>query len=40
MNKKNRYGYKVGYRENGSRIFIRYFMTYTFQQAKMCLRHY
>ena len=40
MNKKNRYGYKVGYRENGSRIFIRYFMTYTYQQAKMCLRHY
>ena len=40
MNKKNPYGYKVGYRENGSRIFIRYFMTYTYPQAQMCLRHY
>lgn len=40
MNKKNPYGYKVGYRENGSRIFIRYFMTYTYPQARMCLRHY
>ena len=40
MKKKNRYGYKIGYRENGSRNFIRYFMTYTYPQAKMCLRHY
>ena len=40
MNKNNPYGYKIGYRENGSRIFIRYFMTYTYPQARMCLRHY
>ena len=40
MNKKNPYGYKVGYRENGSRIFIRYFMTYTYKMARMCLHHY
>lgn len=40
MNKNNPYGYKVGYRENGSRIFTRYFLTYTYPQALLCLRHY
>ena len=33
MNKNNPYGYKVGYRENGTRLFVRYFMTYTYHQA-------
>ena len=40
MKKNNPFGYKIGYRENGSHNFIRYFMTYTYPQAKMCLRHY
>ena len=40
MNKNNPYGYKIGYRENGSRNFIRYFMTYNYKMARMCLRHY
>lgn len=33
MKTNNRYGYKIGYRENGGRLFIRYFMTYTYKQA-------
>ena len=40
MNKNNPYGYKVGYRENGSRLFVRYFMTYTYNQAIYSRRHY
>ena len=40
MNKNNPYGYKVGYRENGSRLFVRYFMTYTYNQALYSRRHY
>lgn len=40
MNKNNPYGYKIGYRENGSRTFVRYFMTYTYPKARMCLRYY
>ena len=40
MNKNNPYGYKVGYRENGSRRFVRYFMTYTYHQALFSRRHY
>ena len=40
MNRNNPYGYKVGYRENGSRLFIRYFKTYTYEQALFSLRHY
>ena len=40
MNKNNPYGYKVGYRENGSRLFVRYFMTYTYQQALFSQRFY
>jgi hypothetical protein len=40
MNKNNPYGYKVGYRENGNRLFIRHFMTYTYKQARFSLRFY
>ena len=40
MNKNNPYGYKVGYRENGSRLFVRYFMTYTYHQALFSRRFY
>ena len=40
INRNNPYGYKVGYRENGSRLFIRYFKTYTYEQALFSLRHY
>lgn len=40
MKRNNRYGYKIGYRENGSRSFIRYFMTYTYKQALFSLEHY
>ena len=40
MKRNNRYGYKIGYRENGSLSFIRYFMTYTYKQALFSLEHY
>ena len=40
MKKNNRYGYKIGYRANGSRRFIRYFITYTYEQALFSLRYY
>ena len=40
MNKKNPYGYKVGYRENGNRLFNRHFLTYTYNQALSTLRFY
>ena len=40
MRKNNPYGYKIGYRENGGRSFIRYFMTYTYKQALFSLRYY
>ena len=40
MNKKNPYGYKVGYRENGNRLFNRHFLTYTYNQALSALRFY
>ena len=40
MNKNNPYGYKVGYRENGSRLFVKYFMTYTYNQALFSQRFY
>lgn len=33
MTKNNPYGYKVGYRENGNRLFIKHFMAYTYKQA-------
>ena len=40
MNKNNHFGYKVGYRKNGNRLFIRYFMTYTYKQARFSLSFY
>ena len=40
MKRNNRYGYKIGYRENGSLSFTRYFMTYTYKQALFSLEHY
>ncbi len=40
MKTNNRYGYKIGYRENGGRLFIRYFMTYTYKQALLSLEYY
>ena len=40
MNKNNPYGYKVGYRENGSSSFIRTFIAYTYNQALNTLRYY
>ena len=39
MQKKNIYGYAVGYRELGSR-FIRYFTTLTYRSAQQSLRIY
>lgn len=42
MQKKqfNPYGYKVGYREIGSRLFIRQFITKTYRQAHRSLLFY
>ena len=40
MNKNNPYGYKVGYCESGSRLFIKHFMTYTYNQALSARRFY
>ena len=40
MKKNNPFGYKVGYRENGNRLFNRHFMTYTYKQARFSLRFY
>jgi hypothetical protein len=40
MKKKNPYGYKIGYRKNGNRLFTRHFMTYTYKQARFSLRFY
>lgn len=37
MKRNNPYGYKVGYRENGNRLFVRHFMTYTYKQALTAL---
>lgn len=33
-------GFKICYREQGSKLYIRYFMTYTYKQAKRALRYY
>ena len=40
MKKNNPYGYKVGYREKGSRPFIKHFMTCNYKQALRLLRFY
>ncbi len=39
MKRKN-YGYKVCYREQGSKIYIRHFMTYTLREALYAKRSY
>ena len=33
MKKNNPFGYKIGYRENGSRFFNRLFITHSYRQA-------
>lgn len=40
MKKNKIYGYMVGYRELGSRLFIKHFMTYTYRQALFSRRFY
>ena len=40
MKKNNPYGYKVGYRECGNRLFNRFFIAYTYRQARFYLRYY
>lgn len=41
MNKRqNCYGYKVCYREQGKTTYVRYFMTYTYQQAVNAVESY
>lgn len=34
------YGYKVCYKETGSRRYVRYFLTYTYRQAIRAMRDY
>ena len=34
------YGYKVCYRERDSKVYVRYFKTYTFNQALKVMRRY
>lgn len=36
----NKYGYKVGYRENGGHFFIRHLVTNTYDSAKWHLDYY
>ena len=38
--KRNRYGYKICYCEKGSKLYIRYFMTYTYKQAISAMNGY
>ncbi len=40
MNKNNPYGYKVGYRVHGSRIFIKKFIAHTLPAARKMLYFY
>ena len=39
-NLHNPYGYKVCYKEKGSKDYIRHFLTYTYQQAKQAKLYY
>lgn len=39
MRRKN-YGYKVCYREQGKKRYVRYFLTYTFKQAMNAMNSY
>ena len=34
------YGYKVCYKEQGSKEYIRYFLTYTYKQAARAMKGY
>ena len=38
--KRHNNGYKVCYKEKGSRQYIRYFITYTYKQAKLAVNGY
>lgn len=40
MNKSNPHGYKVCYREKGSKEYIRHFLTYTYNEALLSHRYY
>lgn len=40
LNPNNPYGYKVGYRENGSRRFIRHLITNTYDLANWEMERY
>ncbi|NCA68451.1 MAG: hypothetical protein EOM87_10385 [Clostridia bacterium] len=40
INQHSKYGYKVGYRENGSRLFVCRFKDRTCREAKESLRYY
>ncbi len=40
MNKNNPYGYKIGYRENGSFLFNRLFITRSYNQAVVMRNFY
>ena len=40
MNKSNPYGYKVCYRENGCKDFIRHFLSYTYNQALRAMNYF
>ena len=40
IDKHNPYGYRIGYRENGSRFFEDYFLTYTYPDAIKVRQHY
>lgn len=35
-----KYGYKVCYKEQHNKCYIRYFMTYTYKQARRALKGY
>ena len=38
--KRNRYGYKICYREQGSKTYVRHFITYTYKQALAAMHEY
>lgn len=38
--RKNKYGYRVGYQEKDSRLFIKQFITHTYKQAYDMLLYY
>jgi len=40
INRHNPYGYKVGYRENGSRLFVCHFKDRTYREARRSLNYY